>query len=85
MRVVDTLFYTKEEMQRIIKLAFELASQRTKKVTSIDKANVLESSRMWRETAEEIAKDYPDVELVHMLVDNAAMQLLVIQNNLMLS
>lgn len=74
--VVDTLFYTKEEMYRIIKLAFELASQRKKKVTSIDKANVLESSRMWRETAEEIAKDYPDVELIHMLVDNAAMQLI---------
>ena len=63
-------------MYRIIKLAFELASQRGKKVTSIDKANVLESSRMWRETAEEIAADYPDVELVHMLVDNAAMQLI---------
>lgn len=74
--VVDTLFYTKAEMQRIIKLAFELASQRSKKVTSIDKANVLESSRMWRETAEEIAKDYPDVQLGHMLVDNAAMQLI---------
>lgn len=74
--VVDTLFYTKEEIYRIIKLAFELASQRTKKVHSIDKANVLESSRMWRETAEEIAKDYPDVELIHMLVDNAAMQLI---------
>ncbi|RID86375.1 3-isopropylmalate dehydrogenase [Peribacillus asahii] len=74
--VVDTLFYTKEEMHRIIKLAFELASNRTKKVTSVDKANVLESSRMWRETAEEIAKEYPDVTLEHMLVDNAAMQLI---------
>lgn len=74
--VVDTLFYTKEEMVRVIRLAFELARNRRKKVTSVDKANVLESSRMWRETAEEIAKDYPDVELNHMLVDNAAMQLI---------
>lgn len=74
--VVDTLSYTREEMVRVIKLAFELAKNRTKKVTSVDKANVLESSRMWRETAEEIAKDYPDVELNHMLVDNAAMQLI---------
>lgn len=74
--VVDTLFYTKEEMVRVIRLAFELARNRRKKVTSVDKANVLESSRMWRETAEEIAKDYPDVKLNHMLVDNAAMQLI---------
>lgn len=74
--VVDTLSYTKEEMVRVIKLAFELAKNRNKKVTSVDKANVLESSRMWRETAEEIAKDYPDVELKSMLVDNAAMQLI---------
>ncbi|HSH25436.1 MAG TPA: 3-isopropylmalate dehydrogenase, partial [Massilibacterium sp.] len=73
--VVDTLYYTKEEMERIIKKAFDLARLRNKKVTSVDKANVLESSRMWRETANEIAKDYPDVELNHMLVDNCAMQL----------
>lgn len=74
--VVDTLFYEKLEMERIIRLAFELAEKRDRKVTSVDKANVLESSRMWRETAEEIAKDFPDVTLEHMLVDNTAMQLI---------
>jgi 3-isopropylmalate dehydrogenase len=74
--VVDTLSYYKDEMIRVIKLAFELAKNRSKKVTSVDKANVLESSRMWRETAEQIAQDYPDVKLEHMLVDNAAMQLI---------
>jgi len=74
--VVDTLLYKREEMTRIITVAFELASKRKKKVTSVDKANVLESSRMWREIAEEVAKEFPDVELEHMLVDNAAMQLI---------
>ncbi len=74
--VVDTLFYQREEIERIIKLAFELASKRSKKVTSVDKANVLASSKLWREVAEEVAKDYPEVTLEHMLVDNAAMQLI---------
>ncbi|RAK21350.1 3-isopropylmalate dehydrogenase [Anoxybacillus vitaminiphilus] len=74
--VVDTLYYKREEMKRIIKTAFELAQKRNRKVTSVDKANVLESSRMWREIAEEVAKEFPDVELEHMLVDNAAMQLI---------
>ncbi|WP_174729750.1 3-isopropylmalate dehydrogenase [Mesobacillus harenae] len=74
--VVDTLYYEKTEMERVIRLAFELAEKRSKKVTSVDKANVLESSRMWRETAEEVAKDFPEVALEHMLVDNAAMQMI---------
>ncbi|RSD23345.1 3-isopropylmalate dehydrogenase [Mesobacillus subterraneus] len=73
---VDTLFYQKKEIERVIRYAFELASTRKGKVTSVDKANVLESSRMWRETAEEVAKEYPGVQLEHMLVDNAAMQLI---------
>ncbi|WP_185806928.1 3-isopropylmalate dehydrogenase [Bacillus sp. HMF5848] len=73
---VDTLFYEKSEMERIVKKAFELAQSRSKKVTSVDKANVLESSRMWREVAENVSKEFPDVKLEHMLVDNAAMQLI---------
>ena len=74
--VVDTLYYKKSEIERIVRQAFELARLRRKKVTSVDKANVLESSRLWREVAEAIGKEYPDVELEHMLVDNAAMQLI---------
>ncbi|RXI98455.1 3-isopropylmalate dehydrogenase [Anaerobacillus alkaliphilus] len=74
--VVDTLYYKKSEIERIIIKAFELARIRNKRVTSVDKANVLESSRLWREVAEEVAKEYPDVQLEHMLVDNAAMQLI---------
>ncbi|WP_199425640.1 3-isopropylmalate dehydrogenase [Thermaerobacillus caldiproteolyticus] len=74
--VVDTLLYKREEIKRIVTTAFELARKRRKKVTSVDKANVLESSRMWREIAEEVARDFPDVKLEHMLVDNAAMQLI---------
>ncbi|MCT8137476.1 3-isopropylmalate dehydrogenase [Anaerobacillus sp. CMMVII] len=74
--VVDTLYYKKSEIERIVKQAFELARLRNKKVTSVDKANVLESSRLWREVAVEVAGNYPDIELEHMLVDNAAMQLI---------
>ncbi|WP_017756001.1 3-isopropylmalate dehydrogenase [Calidifontibacillus oryziterrae] len=74
--VVDTLVYTNEEIERILRKAFELAMVRNKKVTSVDKANVLETSRVWREIANEVAKDFPDVQLDHMLVDNAAMQLI---------
>lgn len=74
--VVDTLFYKRAEIERIITFAFTLAQKRKKKVASVDKANVLESSRMWREVAEQVAKRFPDVQLEHMLVDNAAMQLI---------
>lgn len=69
--------YSVEEVKRIGKIAFETAMLRDKRVVSVDKANVLESSRLWRATMEEIAKDYPDVTLSHMYVDNAAMQLAI--------
>lgn len=75
-RGVDTLKYTESEIVRILKVGFELAMERRKKLTSVDKQNVLESSRLWREIAIEIGKEYPEVELDHVLVDNAAMQLI---------
>lgn len=74
--VVDTLEYTRYEIERIVRKGFELAQVRRKKLTSVDKANVLESSRMWREIVDEIAPEYPDVEYEHRLVDDAAMQLI---------
>ena len=72
---VDTLIYSEHEIRRIAVKAFEVAMKRRKKVTSVDKANVMESSRLWRKVVEEVAKDYPEVKLEHMLVDNSAMQL----------
>jgi 3-isopropylmalate dehydrogenase len=75
-RAVDTLEYYDYEIRRIIKLAFELAKGRKKKVTSVDKANVLESSRLWRQIAAQVGKDNSDVELEHVLVDTAAMRLI---------
>ena len=71
----DTESYSRMEIERIVKVAFETARKRRKKLTSIDKANVLETSRLWRKIVHEIAVDYPDVEVNDMLVDNAAMQL----------
>lgn len=71
----DTLIYSEHEIRRIAIKAFDVAMKRRKKVTSVDKANVLESSRLWRKVVEEVAKDYPEVTLEHMLVDNSAMQL----------
>lgn len=71
----DSLTYSESEIRRIAKRGFDIAMKRRKKVTSVDKANVLDSSRLWRKIVEEVAKDYPEVEYEHMLVDNCAMQL----------
>ena len=74
-RGVDTLFYTEQEIERILRVGFELAQQRRRKLTSVDKANILETSRLWRQMATDMAAQYPDVELRHILVDACAMRL----------
>ncbi|MBR0566221.1 3-isopropylmalate dehydrogenase [Azoarcus sp. L1K30] len=71
----NTMIYAEYEIRRILKVAFEAAQKRGKRLCSVDKMNVLECTQLWRDIAEEVARDYPDVELSHMLVDNAAMQL----------
>jgi 3-isopropylmalate dehydrogenase len=76
-RAVNTMTYTRKEIERVSRMAFHLARTRRKKVTSVDKSNVLENSQLWRRVVVEVAKEYPDVELDHLLVDNCAMQLIL--------
>ena len=75
-KAYDTCTYTKEEVQRITKLGFEYAAKRNKRLTVVDKANVLATSRLWRETVQEMVPDHPDIEVDYMFVDNAAMQII---------
>ena len=77
-KAVDSMLYSEQEIERIVRVGFELARRRQKKLISVDKANVLESSRLWRQVALEVANDYPDVTLEHMLVDACSMR--IIQN-----
>ena len=76
-RAVNTMTYTRSEIERVARMAFRLARARRKKVTSVDKSNVLENSQLWRRVVTEIAKEFPDVALDHILVDNCAMQLIL--------
>ena len=75
LKAMDVCSYSEHEVRRVARVAFDMARKRRGRVTSIDKANVLDTSRLWRKTVEEVAKEYPDVELLHMYVDNAAMQI----------
>ncbi len=75
-RAVDTMAYSEMEIERIVRVGFELARSRRKKLVSVDKANVLETSRLWRQVATEVARDYPDIALEHMLVDSCSMRLI---------
>ncbi len=74
-RAVDTLSYSEKEIERVVRVGFELARARRKRLHSLDKMNVMQTSRLWREVATEVGEEYPDVELIHMLADNAAMQI----------
>jgi len=78
---INTMRYTRDEVVRVARIAFELAGKRRKKVTSVDKANVLEVSQLWRATVTEVAKDYPDITLEHQLVDSMAMHVMNISRN----
>ena len=76
-RAVNTMSYTRAEIERVTRMAFYLAANRRKKVTSVDKSNVLENSQLWRKVVTEVASEFPDIELDHLLVDNCAMQLVL--------